>query len=105
MVIDAREVIGSGFPPNEGERLADWVLKQSSELSEEQIDLTRCPPALIISAFFNAFLQRIYERNVKLYPVAKQLKWKLRFPFQERNVRDWIESFRPADAYPGKGSQ
>jgi hypothetical protein len=97
MVIDAREIVGSGFPPDEGERLADWFLTHDDRISGEEVDLTKCPSALLISAFFNAFLQRIYERRQDLYPDAKSLRWKLKFDFQDKNVQDWIDNFKPAE--------
>lgn len=95
MTIKARQYVGAGFPPGEGERLADWLVNQGLPAwNELLIDLSDCPPALLISAFFNAFLQRISEVCPERLQEAKTIAWKARFPFQEKNIAGWVASFK-----------
>ena len=96
MIINAREYVGAGFPPNEGERLAQWLMNQDiASWGSLVIDLDDCPPALLISAFFNAFLQHIFEHQPKRLEEAKSITWKARFPFQDRNIKEWVAAFAP----------
>lgn len=94
--INARKVVGMGFPPIEGERLATWLLKQELPAwAGITMDVRGCPPGLLISAFFNAFLQRISEAAPERLDDAKAIVWLVQFPFQEKNVAEWVEAFRP----------
>ncbi|HVA50916.1 MAG TPA: hypothetical protein VNH11_31530 [Pirellulales bacterium] len=96
MTIDAREVVGAGFPPTEGERLAVWLMEQGDlDWHDLTIDVRRCPPALLISAFFNAFLQKIFEVEPARLELARSIKWQPTFPFQEKNIKEWVDAFSP----------
>jgi hypothetical protein len=95
MKIDAKRVVGTGFPPDEGKRLADELLRQQVEWRDLEIDVTGCPPALLISAFFNGFLQEVFDRNATLLDAARKVTWDLQFTFQSENVRRWMKDFKP----------
>jgi hypothetical protein len=90
---------GCGFPTDEGLRLADLVLQKNDvDLSDLEIDLMDCASALLISAFFNAFLQRVHEQQPTRLDDARTIQWKLKFDFQHKNVDNWMKNFRPFDA-------
>lgn len=90
---------GCGFPTDEGLRLADLVLENEEiDLSELEIDLTACASALLISAFFNAFLQRVHEQQPSKLDNARNIHWQLKFDFQRKNVKNWMSKFKPFDA-------
>lgn len=96
MTIDARQYVGSGFPPSEGELLADKLVAMNlPSWNELIVDVSNCPPALLISAFFNAFLQRVFELHPDRLQEARAISWKSRFPFQDKNIKEWIEGFAP----------
>jgi len=90
---------GCGFPTDEGLRLADLVLQNNEvDVSDLEIDLTACASSLLISAFFNAFLQRVYEQQPSKLDDARSIHWKLKFDFQHKNVDNWMSNFRPFNA-------
>ncbi len=93
--IQAREYLGSGFPPKEGARLADALLREVADWDDLTVDLTKCSPGLLISAFFNAFLQRIYDQKPELLPKARKVRWDLAYPFQQENAARWVQEFAP----------
>src|SRR5438874_2356244 len=93
-VLDARQHVGTSFPTDEGTKLAD-VLLDLSDWTQISVDLRKMPAGLLISAFFNAFLQRIYEKNPDRLDEARAVKWKLLHPFQMKNVEQWMRDFKP----------
>jgi len=94
--IRAIDRVGSGFPPDEGERLAETLISDNRlNWDALDIDLRGCPAGLLISAFFNAFLQKIHEDASEHFEQAKAIKWQTDFPFQEKNVAEWIARFKP----------
>lgn len=96
--IHARGIVGAGFPPEEGTHLADDILKRKSiDWAQLHIDLRGCPAGLLISAFFNGFLQRIVDKNPALLEKARRIHWQLDYPFQKENISRWMHGFRPHD--------
>jgi len=96
MRVNAKEIVGNGFPPDEGKRLADALLtRQDVTWNDLEIDLTACTPALLISAFFNGFLQEVFEKKKMILDDARKIKWHLQFPFQNDNVKRWMSDFKP----------
>lgn len=94
--IKASRIVGKGFPTDEGEKLANYLLaKPERDWSSLAIDLTGCDSGLLISAFFNAFLQTIYENSASDLDDARLIVWKLDFSFQRENVAEWMKDFRP----------
>ena len=94
--ISALDHIESGFPPKEGEHLADYIMSVSDiDWQLLTIDLHKCPPGLLISAFFNAFLQRVYEEHPDKLEAARAIDWKLDYDFQKTNVKRWTKEFEP----------
>lgn len=98
MTINATELIGDGFPTDEGKRLGTSLLESLKTLETVEVDLTGCKPVLLISAFFNAVLQTVYDRDPKLLGSARKIKWNLPFEFQRQNVAQWMVDFRPDDS-------
>jgi hypothetical protein len=94
-VLDARQHVGTSFPTDEGLRFADAMLAKHRDWSDVTVDLSKMPAGLLISAFFNAFLQRIYEKKPDRLEEARRIKWKLAHPFQEKNVKEWMADFKP----------
>jgi hypothetical protein len=95
MMIKASEHVGRGFPPEEGKRLAQALLHLEVEWNGLEIDVSDLAPALLISAFFNGFLQEIHDRNSALLDKARSVKWIMQFPFQSENVDTWMKHFKP----------
>ena len=95
MRIDGRDVVGRGFPPDEGKKLAEALLARTPDWSDLEIDLSEIAPALLISAFFNGFLQAVHEQKPELLESAKKVKWVMQYEFQLANVKKWMEHFKP----------
>ena len=96
MKINANEFVGRGFPTDEGRKLADALLADKGTVWDDlEIDLSGLAPALLISAFFNGFLQEVFEKNAALLDKARQIRWGLQFPFQKTNVDTWMTHFKP----------
>ncbi len=94
--IDGNRMIGTGFPTDEGARLAENLLAQKGlNWNELTIDLTNADAAMLISAFFNSFLQTIHERSTDRLDDAKRIQWKMKFEFQQESVLEWIYDFEP----------
>lgn len=94
--IEAINYVGTAFPPVEGERLADVLFNDKTlDWSSLSIDLRKCPAGLLISAFFNSFLQKIHEESPANLDAAKTIAWETDFPFQKKNVTEWISRFKP----------
>lgn len=73
-MIASSAISGTGFPTEEGRKLAEHVLRQES--GEREVDLRGMSSALLIGGFFFAFLQTVHD-------------------FQEKHVSDWMMSFKP----------
>ena len=99
MDIRARDLIGTGFPPEEGGLLARKLLEKGSEVDwkDLSIDVRDLPSSLLISAFFNGFLQEIVDKNASLLGLARKTKWVLEFDFQRENVERWMSDFKSFD--------
>ncbi len=82
-VLHARNFVGSGSPASNGVRLADALLEQDPAVwNDVVIDARDCPPEYLGSALFNAFWQRVSERQPQLLSAAKSLRWEFAHPFQ-----------------------
>ena len=95
--IKGREIIGIGFPPDEGAALASELLKQDLDFDHLEVDLTGLPAALLISAFFNGFLTVVSSERPEVLPKAKKIAFKFDHDFQKRNADFWMEGFESAD--------
>ncbi|MDZ4684639.1 MAG: hypothetical protein SH850_06070 [Planctomycetaceae bacterium] len=95
--LNARTIVGTGFPTDEGRKLAKHLLSNPpGPLDELDIDLRSCSPVLLISAFFNGFLQQVYESAPQMLDAAKAVSWGLKHKFQQDNVARWMQEFRPS---------
>ena len=93
--MDASAIVRSGFPPDEGKKLAEFVLGHGIDLNDLGIDLCSCTAGLLISSFFNGFLQTIADRNPGHLEAARKIRWKTEFSFQDANIRRWMADFKP----------
>lgn len=93
-MINAKDIVGTDFPPDEGAHLADELLKRGS-LEGLTVDLRELPPSLVISAFFNGFLQFIFGRNPTMLELARRVRWEVKFDFQRENIARWMKDFKP----------
>lgn len=96
--INAATLVGTGFPPDEGRKLARALLEDDLLAEGIEVDLREVRPGVVISAFFNGFLQEVSERAVERLPIARSIRWMMKFPFQDRNVARWVRDFRPQHA-------
>lgn len=95
--IDATQHIKDGLPYGAGGNLAKAILDM--DLSSEDweklvIDITKLPTELVISSFFNAFLQMISDHDQSLLDLAKETGWYANFDFQYSNILRWMEEFK-----------
>lgn len=91
----AKNYVGAGFPPEEGAKFARVLLSKETDWNDLTIDVRDLPASLIISAFFNGFLQRIFNERPAVLPQARRIKWELAYPFQQENVARWMKDFEP----------
>jgi hypothetical protein len=100
--IDARKYVGSGFPSDEGARLARGLLDlpQAWWDSDSEIDLRELPSALLISSFFNGALQAIHDARPAALARARKFKWRVKYDFQRENIEQWMKSFTPVTPKP-----
>lgn len=97
--IMAKRIVGRGFPPDEGAKLAKSIMSTEPVQWEDLvIDATGLPASLLISAFYNGFLQHVYEQNPSALGQARKVKWTLAFQFQTDNAAKWVAEFEPVDA-------
>jgi len=94
-MIDGHKMVGTGFPTDEGRRLAELLLRDGTQMERLEVDLTQCDSGLLISAFFNAFLQAMHEKGADFLDKARKISWRLEFDFQRRNVSEWMQDFQP----------
>ena len=94
-MINAKSHVGTGFPPQEGAKLASILMTDLEKHGPLTVDLRSCSPALLISAFFNGFLQKIHDDRPELLETARQTKWLLAHEFQKENVATWMKDFKP----------
>ena len=95
-ILDARNYVGAGEAAANGARLAEDVLQlDHSTWTDLVIDARGCPPEYLISAFFNAFWQRIAEKRPKQLNKAKAIPWEFSHDFQ-RVAYDYLrQNFKP----------
>lgn len=94
-ILNAKNIIGTGLPHEDGRKLAQYIFDNLSIKKEFNINLSDCKPKLLISAFFNTFLQTIYDNNSSLLDSARQINWILKYDFQKKNVSRWMINFKP----------
>ena len=82
-----------GFPPSTGALLAVVVLEQGLE-GDLGLDVRGLPAALLITGFYNGFLQRVYETRPDLLETARSIKWVTDFPFQEKLATQVMQEWR-----------
>lgn len=93
--INASDFVGTGFPTDEGKNFAIKILESQKSLDRISVDVSGCAPALLISAFFNAFLQHIFEESEENLDMARTIEWNTLFPFQIANIARWVSDFKP----------
>ena len=87
--------VGVGFPTDEGRKYAEVLLGKGEPLSGLTIDLHGCSASVLISAFFNAFLQTVHDLQPECLAEAKGITWEPAHDFQDRNIRRWVQDFEP----------
>lgn len=106
MVLRASSVVGSGFPPEEGQELGRLFLQLYEEHQHPPhtgwpwevcgVDLRGLPSAMLIGGFFHALLQTIYDADPELMEkFRKHIRWRCEWSFQEGSIREWVKDFRP----------
>ena len=82
MRIKLSEVVGVGFPPDEGKALAIHLIEGFMHWGNLIIDAREAPPALLISGFYNGFWTEVFDRRPDLLSAALELDWDFNFPWQ-----------------------
>ena len=95
--LNAKQYVGTTFPPDEGAKLARALLKEADvDWNDLTVNLMGLPAGLLISAFFNGFLDQISVTKPEVLDTARRVKWKLDHAFQRENVSCWMRDFEPA---------
>ncbi len=94
MHVNAKEMLGHGFPPTQGAKLASKLLSDGADWTVVCIDLSGLPSSMIISGFVNGFLQAVHDADAAMVAVAKTVQWKTRFPFQHEDIATWVRDFK-----------
>ena len=96
MLVNAEEIVGIGFPADEGTKLAVYLLSNPNTTWDNlEINLKKCTPGLLISSFFNGFLQKIADIRPDVLPKARKTQWLTAFDFQLQNIKRWTKDFAP----------
>jgi hypothetical protein len=96
--IDATKHVRSGFPTDEGAALASALLdSEETDWTALEIDVRALPASLLISAFINAFLQKIADDSPERLDAARGIRWLCKFDFQTENLRLWVRQFAPVN--------
>ena len=96
--IDASKYIKDGLPYGAGGNLAKALLDlhlTRKDWDSLVIDVTSLPTDLVISSFFNAFLQMISDHDSNLLDLVKNSAWMANYDFQYQNIERWMEEFKP----------
>ena len=94
--IDATKHVRSGFPTDEGAAFASSLLDAPDiDWNSLEIDVRALPASLLISAFLNAFLQKVADDRPDLLDAARAIKWVCKFDFQTDNLKTWVQQFTP----------
>jgi len=92
----AVEYLTTGFPEEMGATFAKRLLADGNiEIPDLQVDLHGLPSRLLISAFFNGFLQAVHELAPEELDNARNIQWLPRFEFQRRTIQTWMDTFTP----------
>lgn len=99
-VVRARGQIGTGLPTDEGSRFADWLLAhfanddEINSLAELSVDLNYCPVKTLISAFWTAFMNRLYEIDPDYCEAATEITWTTEYDWQNANIARWLAPYK-----------
>ena len=94
--IDARYHVGYRLPSINGASLAEGVMKVTDvPWSEIVIDASRCPPELLVSTFYTAFWQRIYETLPDRLEEAKAIRWEFEYDVKQTTLEYLRNHFEP----------
>jgi hypothetical protein len=105
IVFQATPYIGRGLPNEEGRRIALVLLHQYPESLPAIVDLRGCLPGLMISGFFNGFLQQVHESAPTKLEQARQLQWRLdeHLSWCQCRISQWVRAFQPYPPSEHKG--
>ena len=92
--IQAHELVGVGFPTEEGAKLATAIIDRGCDLSQVAVDLRELPASMLISGFFHGYLLKFQTSKPELLEKARATRWVLRHPFQTENATRWTKEFR-----------
>lgn len=96
--IRASLYITDGLPYGAGGNLAKAILDKGlarEEWDNLVIDIQGIPSGMLISAFFNSFLQMIADHDQGYLESVKGALWLTDFAFQSENIERWMEDFEP----------
>ena len=83
------------LPETSGRELAEALCEQNPTWHDLEIDTHRLPAHILISVFFTAFLQRIFELQPDMLYYARNIRWLTEFDFQRDNIKRFSEDFVP----------
>lgn len=100
--LKASKHVGNGFPPEEGKKLAEALIKINrihwnnndgvvGPRWSINIDLHRLPAAMLISSFFREFYHHLLQENPVLFAKARDFTWYTDHDFQLDNIKLWYE--------------
>lgn len=98
MIVATDHINASGWPPDEGRKLADAILAAYDPWPSPRIQVNlNLPAAMLVGTFINSLLQRVHEKRPEALVLARQTKWHAPFAFQRELISGWTASFKPVD--------
>jgi hypothetical protein len=82
------------FPTDAGAELARELLESETPFGSA-VDLTAYPPAMLISGFFQAFLQHVHDHAPTELARARKTEWIVKYDFQRTHITQWVRDFVP----------
>ena len=82
-----------GFPTENGERLANYVIENDLVWKNIIIDLQWVDAGTLISSFFSSFRDRLVRHEGSCVEFVGFIEWRTRYPFQQQLIEEWVEQF------------
>lgn len=99
--VEARQLVGFGFPPDEGAHLAQILLADPTLRWENlRISVRGCRPGLLISAFTHAFLRSVELARPDLLRHAREILWDTDYAFQAEHLERQCATYEAAALRP-----
>lgn len=98
MIAATDYIDATGWPPDQGRKLADALLAAFSPWppADEPVNLN-LPAAMLVGTFIHSVLQRVHDLKPEILDLARKTKWHAPFAFQRESIARWVADFTPVD--------